>query len=64
MQRPCMKGLLPTAAARLGGLMKPSVLVLRTAGTNCELETAHAFELVGAATDTQHVARLREDPAC
>ena len=37
--------------------MKPSVLVLRTAGTNCERETAHAFELVGAATETLHVAR-------
>ena len=43
--------------------MKPSVLVLRTAGTNCEVETAHAFDLVGAATDTQHVARLRENPS-
>jgi phosphoribosylformylglycinamidine synthase len=40
--------------------MKPRVLVLRTAGTNCEVETAYAFELVGADTETVHINTLRE----
>ena len=31
------------------------VLVLRTAGTNCDVETAHAFELAGAAVDRLHI---------
>ncbi|MDA3959308.1 MAG: phosphoribosylformylglycinamidine synthase subunit PurQ [Planctomycetota bacterium] len=43
--------------------MKPTVLVLRAAGTNCEAETAYAFELVGAKTITLHVNALRERPA-
>jgi phosphoribosylformylglycinamidine synthase len=42
--------------------MKPKVLVLRAAGTNCDAETAYAFELVGAAPTVLHVNRLREDP--
>lgn len=41
----------------------PSVLVLRAAGTNCEVETAYAFEHVGAKTTILHVNRLRENPA-
>jgi phosphoribosylformylglycinamidine synthase I len=43
--------------------MKPRVLVIRAAGTNCDRETAYAFELVGAETTTVHVNRLRERPA-
>jgi phosphoribosylformylglycinamidine synthase subunit PurQ / glutaminase len=43
--------------------MKPKVLVLRAAGTNCEIETAYAFELVGAQATIMHVNRLREKPA-
>ena len=43
-------------------LMKPTVLVLRAAGTNCEAETAYAFELVGAETRILHVNALRERP--
>lgn len=43
--------------------MKPRVLVLRTAGTNCDAETAHAFELAGARTASLHVNRLLENPA-
>ncbi len=39
--------------------MKPRVLVLRTAGTNCDEETAYAFEHAGAITDTRHVNALR-----
>ncbi len=42
--------------------MTVKVLVLRTAGTNCENETAYAFELVGADADLLHINRLREDP--
>ena len=42
--------------------MKPRVLVLRAAGTNCDAETAYAFELVGGQSTTLHVNRLREDP--
>ena len=41
----------------------PKVAVLRAAGTNCEIETAHAFSLVGAEPTVFHVNRLREDPA-
>ncbi|MGQ0552555.1 MAG: phosphoribosylformylglycinamidine synthase I [Planctomycetota bacterium] len=40
----------------------PSVLVLRAAGTNCEHETAHAFERFGASCHVLHVNRLLEDP--
>ncbi len=36
------------------------VLVLRTAGTNCDQETTHAFERVGATVDRIHVGRLVE----
>ena len=41
----------------------PTVCVLRAAGTNCEMETAHAFTLVGARAEILHVNRLRERPA-
>ncbi|HYE06516.1 MAG TPA: phosphoribosylformylglycinamidine synthase I [Planctomycetota bacterium] len=43
--------------------VKPKVMVLRAAGTNCEAETAHAFSLVGAAPTVMHINRLREKPA-
>ena len=39
--------------------MKPKALVLRTAGINCEAETAYAFELVGADVDIKHINSLR-----
>jgi len=42
--------------------MAPRVLILRAAGTNCERETAHAFELAGATTEAVHVNRLLESP--
>jgi phosphoribosylformylglycinamidine synthase len=41
----------------------PSVLVLRAAGTNCEAETAFAFERFGARATIHHVNRLLEEPA-
>ncbi|MHC5209517.1 MAG: phosphoribosylformylglycinamidine synthase I [Planctomycetota bacterium] len=40
----------------------PSVLVLRAAGTNCEAETAYAFERFGARSETVHVNRLLDAP--
>jgi phosphoribosylformylglycinamidine synthase len=43
--------------------MKPKVLILRAAGTNCDQEAAHAFELAGAAADFVHVNRLIARPA-
>ncbi|KPK69374.1 phosphoribosylformylglycinamidine synthase [candidate division TA06 bacterium SM23_40] len=35
------------------------VLILRTAGTNCDLETAHAFERAGAEVGLVHINRLK-----
>ncbi|MBU4270843.1 MAG: phosphoribosylformylglycinamidine synthase subunit PurQ [Planctomycetes bacterium] len=40
----------------------PNVLILRAPGTNCDAETAFAFERVGAKTETLHVNRLLERP--
>ena len=39
------------------------VLVLRTAGTNCDMETCHAFSLAGAVTERVHVNRMIEQPS-
>jgi phosphoribosylformylglycinamidine synthase len=36
--------------------------ILRAPGTNCDVETAHAFELAGAQADRVHVNRLLESP--
>jgi len=41
----------------------PRVLVLRAPGTNCDEETAHAFERAGATTERVHVNRLIENVA-
>lgn len=38
--------------------MKPKVLILRTAGTNCDAETEVAFQLAGAETALVHIQRL------
>lgn len=43
-------------------MSKPSVLVLRAAGVNCDVETAYAWQLAGARADCVHINRLREDP--
>jgi phosphoribosylformylglycinamidine synthase len=40
----------------------PRVLVLRAPGSNCDIETAHAFERVGGRADRLHVNRLLEKP--
>lgn len=43
--------------------MKTLTLILRTAGTNCDAETAYAFELAGARTESLHINRLLTDPS-
>jgi len=42
--------------------MKPNVLILRAPGTNCNDETAFAFELAGAKAKQVHINRLLEQP--
>jgi phosphoribosylformylglycinamidine synthase I len=42
--------------------MPPKVLILRAPGTNCDAETAFAFQRAGAATEILHVNRLLERP--
>jgi len=39
--------------------MKPKAIVVRTAGTNCDYETAHAFEISGAQVDLVHINELK-----
>ncbi len=41
---------------------KPRVLVLRAPGTNCDVETAFAFQMAGAIPERVHVLRLVENP--
>ncbi len=45
-----------------GNMAHVRVIVLRTAGTNCDEETAHAWGLVGATAERVHVNRLVERP--
>lgn len=42
--------------------MRPTTLIIRTAGTNCDRELAHAFDLAGSITRTVHLNRLIEKP--
>lgn len=42
---------------------KPSALVIRTAGTNCDLELVRAFELAGADPESVHLDTLCSDPS-
>lgn len=39
-------------------MINPKVLILRTAGTNCDAETAAAFQLAGAETALVHIQNL------
>lgn len=39
-------------------MTKPKVMVLRTAGTNCDKETAFAFQAAGAETELIHINEL------
>lgn len=42
--------------------MQPKTLILRTAGVNCDRETAFAFEQAGAAVEFLHVNQLLRSP--
>lgn len=42
--------------------MPPRVIVLRAPGTNCDIETAFAFERSGAVVERLHLFRLLEQP--
>jgi phosphoribosylformylglycinamidine synthase I len=44
-------------------MTSPRVLILRAPGTNCDEETAFAFEKAGATAERVHVNRLIENPA-
>lgn len=39
--------------------MKPKVLVIRAAGTNCDVETAYAFELAGAVAERVYIDEVK-----
>ena len=41
---------------------QPQVLILRAPGTNCDEETAFAFEQAGAKAQRVHINRLLEEP--
>lgn len=43
-------------------MASPRVLVLRAPGTNCDRESAFAFEKAGAQTEFAHIRRLLEEP--
>lgn len=43
-------------------MSQPSVLLLRTAGTNCDEEAAFAFTQAGARVEPVHIRRLAEQP--
>ncbi len=43
-------------------MARPRVLILRAPGTNCDEETAHAFELAGGSAERWHVNRVLEEP--
>lgn len=43
-------------------MTQPNVLILRAPGTNCDKETAYAFEQAGAETESIHINRLLESP--
>ena len=40
----------------------PTALIITTAGINCELELAGAFELAGASAQLIHLNRLLQEP--
>lgn len=43
-------------------MVKPRVLILRAPGTNCDVETAHAFQLAGGEPVSIHVQQLVDRP--
>ena len=44
-------------------MAKPNALILRSPGTNCDEETAYAFEMAGANAESIHINQLLADPA-
>jgi phosphoribosylformylglycinamidine synthase subunit PurQ / glutaminase len=42
-------------------MTQAKALILRAAGTNCDLETQHAFELAGATADRLHINSIIKD---
>ena len=49
------------AAGRIRAILaRPRAIVLRAPGTNCDEETAAAWERAGADVETWHVGRLME----
>jgi phosphoribosylformylglycinamidine synthase I len=42
-------------------MKKPRVIVLRTAGTNCDNETASAFKMAGSVSELVHINELARD---
>ena len=44
-------------------MAQPRILVLRAPGTNCDSETAFAFERAGGKVELLHVNRLLESPS-
>lgn len=43
-------------------MLKPKALILRAPGTNCDVETAFAFEMVGVSAERVHINRIIESP--
>jgi len=43
-------------------MVRPRILILRAPGTNCDVETEHAFALAGGVAERWHVNRLIEHP--
>jgi len=50
------------ATRRYNNSMTPRVLILRAPGTNCDQETAFAFEQAGGKPEVVHLNRLLENP--
>ncbi|HAM34604.1 MAG TPA: phosphoribosylformylglycinamidine synthase I [Elusimicrobia bacterium] len=44
-------------------MKRPKVLILRAAGTNCDLETCNAFNLVGGAAERVHIDEIKAGKA-
>ena len=47
-----------TNCDKRGGGVKPKVIVLRGAGTNCDIETASSFNYTGAKAELVHINKL------
>lgn len=43
-------------------MTQPRILILRAPGTNCDVETAYAFEQAGGQAEALHLNRLLESP--